>query len=173
MNDDSNDERPSKSARKREIEALQTLADQMTGLSDKELARLGVDQQLRDAINLVRPMRPSGARNRQLKHCVKFMDNDDLTEVRAYLDDRHSQQVSVNREFHEIERWRDRLLSDGDTALEALFDQHPQLDHQHVRQLCRDGMREKETGKPAGAARKLFRYLRESLLGANQKKLNS
>lgn len=169
MIDEHNEEKPSKSARKREIEALQTLADQMAGLSDKELGRLGVDQQLRDAINLVRPMRPSGARNRQLKHCVKFMDSDALDEVRAYLENRHSQQVGVNREFHEIERWRDRLVNDGDKALEELLDRHAHLDRQQLRQLCRDAMREKETGRPAGAGRKLFRHLRETLLGETKK----
>ncbi|MCG6966000.1 MAG: DUF615 domain-containing protein [Chromatiaceae bacterium] len=169
MSDAEIPDKPSKSARKREAEGLQSLADQMTGLSDKELVRLGVDAALRDALALVRPMRPSSARNRQLKHCVRFMDTDmaALDQVRAYLDNRHSQQVSANREFHVIERWRDRLLDEGDSALEALLDERQGLDRQRVRQLYRDAVREKETGKPAGAARKLFRYLRETLLGAN------
>lgn len=160
-------EKPSKSARKREIEAMQFLADQMTTLSDTELQRLGVDELLREAIGLVRSMQPSGARNRQLKHCVKFMDMRALAEVRAYLDDRHSQQVQLNRQFHEIERWRDRLIDEGDTGLKILFDTYGDLDHQRVRQLSRDAAREKETGKPAGAGRRLFRYLREYLPGSN------
>lgn len=167
MNQGNDTERPSKSARKREIEALHVLAGQMAGLSDAELGRLGVDQALRDALALVRPMKASGARNRQLKHCVKFMDGEALGEVRAYLEDRHSQQVSANRAFHAIERWRDRLLGEGDKALEALFDTYPDLDRQRLRQLCRDAVREQESGKPAGAMRRLFRYLRESLPGVN------
>ncbi len=163
MHDEPVPERPSKSARKREIEALQALAEQMVALSDAELGRLGVDQRLRDAIALVRPMRPSGARNRQLKHCVKFMDADGLAEVTAYLHDRRSQSVEANRDFHLIEGWRDRLIGEGDKALEALFDNYPDLDRQRLRQLCRDAVRERETGKPSGAGRRLFRYLRESL----------
>jgi ribosome-associated protein len=167
MHEEMESEKPSKSARKREIQAMQTLADQMAGLSDHELQRLGVNESLREAIDLVRPMRPSGARNRQLKHCVKFMDMSALAEVLAYLDDRHSQQVEVNRRFHEIERWRDRLIAEGDAGLEILFDTYGGLDHQRVRQLCRDASREKETGKPAGAGRRLYRYLREFLPGSN------
>lgn len=169
MSDDDTFEPPSKSARKREVEGLQVLADRMSQLSDKELKRLRVPDQLRDAIALVRPMRPSGARNRQLKHCVKFMDAGELGEVVAYLDDRNSQQVAANRAFHEIERWRDRLLDEGDPALEALFDAHQDLDRQHTRQLYRDALREKDAGKPVGAGRKLFRFLRDSLPGAHQK----
>lgn len=171
MSDANDTGRPSKSARKREIEALQVLAEQMSGLRDSELGRLGVDQRLRDAIALVRPMRPSGARNRQLKHCVKYMDSGALDEVRAYLADRQSRQVSANRAFHAIECWRDRLLSEGDKALEALFDTHQGLDRQRLRQLYRDALREKESGRPVGAGRSLFRYLRESLPVANEQKI--
>ena len=162
-----NDEKPSKSARKREIAALQVLAGQMAALSDGELQRLGVDESLRGAIGQVRSMRPSGARNRQLKHCVKHMDPQTLDEVRAYIDDRHSQLVDANRRLHEIEQWRDRLVEEGDAGLEALFSTYANLDRQQVRQLCRDAARERDTDKPAGAGRKLSRYLRESLGGVN------
>jgi ribosome-associated protein len=163
LNEEKAGERPSKSARKRELEALQALAERMAALSDAELARLHVDKPLRDAVALVRPMRPSSARNRQIRHCVRFMDADDLAEVRAYLDDRQSNKVAVNREFHEIERWRDRLAEQGDGALWALFDAYPQLDRQRIRQLSRDAWREQQTGSPAGAGRKLFRALRAAL----------
>jgi len=160
-------EKPSKSARKREVAALQVLADQMAALSDKELERLGVDEPLREAIEQVRAMRPSGARNRQLKHCVKYMDVEALAEVRAYIEDHHSQRVAANRRFHEIEQWRDRLVQEGDAALEVLLSTHQNIDRQRIRQLCRDASREKETGKPAGAGRKLYRYLREIMETAN------
>ena len=164
MSDESGGDRPSKSARKREFAALQALAEQMAALSDRELERLGVGASLRDAIALVRPMRPSGARNRQLRHCVKFMDDGDLAEVRAYLADRHSARVAHNRAFHEVERWRDRLIAGGDPVLEELFDRYEFLDRQRVRQLCRDAGREREAGKSGPAARRLFRYLRDALI---------
>ena len=167
MREETGSEKPSKSARKREIEAMQHLADQMATLSNTELQRLGVDERLREAIGLVRPMQASGARKRQLKHCVKFMDMQALAEVRAYLDDRRSQQVQLNRQFHEIERWRDRLIDEGDSGLKILFETYGEIDRQRVRQLSRDAAREKETGKPAGAGRRLFRYLREFLPVSN------
>ena len=160
-------ERPSKSARKREIVALQELAEQMVALSDSELQRLGVDESLRLEIRQVRSIRPSGARNRQLKHCVKYLDSQDLSTVRAYLADQHSQRIAANRQLHQIERWRDRLIEEGDSALQLLFDNHEIPDRQHLRRLCRDAIRENESGRPAGAARKLFRYLRDLLGEAN------
>jgi len=173
MSDERANSRPSKSARKRDLEALQELAEQMTLLSDAELQRLEVDERLRSAIDLVRPMRPSGARNRQLRHCTKFMDNAALADVQYYLADRQSRRLAANRELHAIERWRDRLVNEGDKALQSLLENYEALDRQHLRQLCRDAGREKETGKPAGAGRKLFRYLREALPVADEKKINT
>ena len=167
MSEETGAPRPSKSARKREIAAMQALADRMAALSDDELQRLGVDENLRAALELVRPMRPSGARNRQLKYCVRFMDLQALSEVQAYIEDQHSQRVELNRRFDEIERWRDRLIAEGDAGLKVLFDTYEGLDRQHVRRLCRDASREKDSGKPAGAGRRLYRYLREFLPVSN------
>lgn len=163
MTNDQAKERPNKSARKRELDALYRLAEQMLGLGDQELIQLGVDASLRDALDQVRPMRASGARNRQLKHCVRFMDADSLQPVITYLADRQSRRLAANQALHEVEAWRDRLIAGGDEALTALFALHPDLDRQHLRRVCRDAVREREQGKPAGAGRKLFRYLRERL----------
>lgn len=165
MTDDEQSGRPNKSAKKRELEALATLAEQMTGLTDRELKRLGVDADLRAALDLARQMKPSGSRNRQIKHCVKSMDHEQLQPVYLYLNDRKAQQLAVNQVFHELENLRDRLIDGGDDAIQALFEANPNalLERQRLRLLCRDAARERETGKPAGAGRKLFRYLRESL----------
>ena len=162
--------RPNKTAQKREIAALVALAERMLTLTDAELQRLDVEPPLRDALNLVRPMRASGARNRQLKHCVKFMPADDLAQVRAYLDDRQSQRVASNRAFHAAETWRDRLIAGGDEALGALLEDHADSDRQRLRQLMRDAAREAEGGKPAGAGRRLFRFLRDEVLVDNSEK---
>lgn len=151
--------RPSKSAAKREVAELQRLAEQMAGLGDGELARLGVDARLREAIGMVRTMKPSGARQRQIRYCVRLMDPDALAAVRDRLSAGRARHTAVNRRFHAIERWRDRLRQEGDDALTELFSAWPDMDRQRVRQLVRDAVREQESGKPAGAGRKLFRYL--------------
>ncbi len=163
MSDEPDQARPSKSARKRAIAALRSLAAQMTRLSDAELQRLGVNESLRDAIQQARALKPSGARERQLKHCVKFMDSEELSAVRTYIEDQQSRRVAANRRMHEIEQWRDRLIGQGDRALDTLLGTRPDLDRQHLRRLCREAIRERETGNPAGAGRRLFRYLRDVL----------
>lgn len=169
--DEERAERPSKSARKREVLAMQQLADRMTGLSERELERLGVVKALREALAQARGMKASSARNRQLKYCVRLMDPEELDEVQAYLADRQSQQVASNRLLHAAERWRDRLIEEGDAGLDALLEERPDLDRHALRQLQRDAAREHAAGRPAGAGRRLFRALREALALATEQKI--
>jgi len=158
--DDELSGRPNKSQQKRDIAARMALLEKMTELADKELLRLGVEQAAIDEIAKVRAIKPSGARQRQLKYCVKQLRDHDLSQVDLYLNDRRSQQVAYNQAFHRLELWRDRLIDEGDAAVGALLEEWPTLDRQRLRQLVRDARREREQGKPAGAGRKLFRYLR-------------
>jgi len=153
-------ERPNKSAQKRELAARSALVEQATGLSNSELQRLGVSEDAVLEIAKVRAIKPSGARRRQLKYCVKRVSDTDLSAVGTYLNDRHSQQLELNQAFHHLERWRDRLIEEGDALLGGIADEWPHVDRQQLRQLVRDARREAQQGKPVGAKRKLFRYLR-------------
>jgi ribosome-associated protein len=154
-------QRPNKTALKREIAARAELLERATRLNDQELARLGLDEDAIAEIGKVRAIRPSGARKRQLKYCLKQLADEDFDNLRIYLEDRQSQQVEANRTFHRLERWRDRLIAEGDALIGEAAAEWPGLDRQQLRQLIRDARRERDTGKPAGAARKLFRHLRE------------
>ena len=165
MTEQERKERPNKSALKREWQERQAIVEQMAGLARTELVRLGVNDRLRDALHELAEMRSSGARNRQLKYCANLIELEELGSIRAFLADRQSQRVASNQQFPRIERWRDRLIVEGDNALEALLEDFPHLDRQHLRRLCRDAMRERKDGRPVGAGRKLFRYLKEILLG--------
>ena len=68
--------------------------------------------------------------------------------------------MAFNQAFHHLERWRDRLIEEGDAALGDALAEWPGLDRQQLRQLVREARRERDQSKPRGAGRKLFRYLR-------------
>jgi ribosome-associated protein len=160
-------ERPNKTALKRELAARSALLEQATQLSDAELQRLGLAEEDIEEIARVRAIKPSGARNRQLKFCVKTLAEVDLSALETYLNDRHSQQLALNQAFHKLEQWRDRLIEEGDALLGEAVNEWPHLDRQQFRQLVRDAKREQEHGKPAGAKKKLFRHLRDLSENAN------
>ena len=67
------------------------------------------------------------------------------------------------REFHRIESWRNRLLAEGEPALDALVAAAPALDRARLATLLADARYEAAGGGPPQAARALFRYLREAM----------
>jgi ribosome-associated protein len=65
------------------------------------------------------------------------------------------------REHHIVERWRDRLIAEGNEALTELLDEQPHADRQLLRQLLRNAQKEAEADKPPRSSRLLYRYLKE------------
>ena len=63
--------------------------------------------------------------------------------------------------LHHVERWRERLLEEGDEALAEFIAAHPHADRQQLRQLVRNALAERKAGKPPHAYRELFRVMRE------------
>ncbi len=60
---------------------------------------------------------------------------------------RHS---TVNARLHRLEQWRERLITEGDSALNELMSQFHELDRQKLRQLIRTANKERELNKPPG-----------------------
>ena len=154
-------ERPSKSQRKRDAHALQDLAEALVELADSELARIPMPDALREAVLDAKRMTARGALARQRQYLGRLMRDIDPEPIREALEAVHARGHAHVAHFHRLERWRDRLLDEGDVALETLMSEHPQVDAQQVRSLVREAARERKAGKPPQAARALFRYLRD------------
>jgi ribosome-associated protein len=153
--------RPNKTRRKRELAELQSLVMEIIKLGEGERDKLNLDSKFLEGVALAAKMKPSSGRNRQIKYLVKLLQKQDLEQVRQWFDNRDSKHSEENRRFHALEQWRDRLVEEGDAALGEFLQRYPRADRQQVRSLMRSASREKATGKPAGAGRKLFRLLRE------------
>jgi ribosome-associated protein len=156
---------PSKSEKKRAAQDRQSLIARILELAPSEWQRLGFDESARKAMLEGKRIKASGARNRQIKYLARILDDAPLQAGATFLDNRHSQQLEANRVFHALERWRDRLVAEGTDAMGALLDEYPDIDRQQLRQLILGARHEHDTGKPAGAGKKLFRFLREQTLG--------
>jgi len=77
---------PSKTHRKREVHALQTLGIQLVALSIAQLARLDLPETLHEAVLAAQRMRSHGARTRQMQYIGKLMrqlDPSVLSHIRA------------------------------------------------------------------------------------------
>ena len=160
--EDEEDLGPSKSAIKRQMTALQKVGEELVALSDRELEKIPLDSEpLRLAILETRRIRSNNARRRQLQYIGKLMRKVDAQPIEDALNALHQQRQGKTDAFHELEKLRDELLSEGLSAVEQVIQRFPGADRQHLRQLLRQQQREQSQAKPPAASRKLFKYLRE------------
>ncbi|WP_456404619.1 ribosome biogenesis factor YjgA [Thiolapillus sp.] len=154
--------RPNKTQLKRELAQLQQLVVEIIGLGDGDRAKLDLDDKFLEGVKRASAMKASSGRNREIKYLTKLLQKQNLEQIRSWFETRNSRHSEENRHFHALEKWRDRLVDQGDTALQQYLEHHPHTDRQQIRALIRSAIKEKNTGKPAGAGRKLFRWLREN-----------
>ena len=159
------EERPSKGARKRASQDLQELGEQLIDLPDPLFESLPLPENLRDAILAARRIASHGAQLRQRQYIGKLMRKIDTEEIRAALEAHRQKENAATRQFKRIEQWRERLLRDP-AALDDLLAEHPRADAQRVNKLVAMAGEEARHGSPPRAARELFHYLRE-ILGAS------
>ena len=163
MHDDDEEELgPSKSAVKREMTALQKVGEQLVGLSERELARMPIDDEnLAEAIALARRIKSNSGRRRQLQYIGKLMRGIDASAITAALDELHQQGQVEAKAFQELEALRENILGGDAGAIETLVRDYPHADRQQLRQLQRQHQKEQSASKPPVASRKLFKYLRQ------------
>ena len=153
--------KPSKTRRKRDVEALQDLGSELLEFSEDELQQLDLPEKLLDALLETRKIHAYGARRRQLQYIGKLMRDTDPAPIRAAIAAREHQQETHTRVFHLLEELRDALVLQGDAALDRVLEHFPLADRQHLRKLARQARREHDEHQPPKASRRLFRYLRE------------
>ena len=151
---------PSKSQVKRELHALQALAERMTAMPQSEVELLGLSEATRAAMDETARVKDQRARRRHFKRIAKLLAKEDMEAVHALVDEKASRAREAAARHHWVERWRERLIEEGDDALGEFLDLCPRADRQRLRQLMRAARRDREKGRP-DAPRKLFRFLRE------------
>lgn len=163
MNDDmplDDSSRPSKSQRKRDSDALQSLGKELIALTKERLAKISMSETLRDAVREAQRLTSNEARRRQLQYIGKLMRSEDPVPIRNALDELSGLSNAANERMHRVERLRLQLLDHEADALTIITSAHPHADLQHLRQLRRNAIKEKELDKPPRAFREIFQFLK-------------
>ena len=160
MSETEQPERKSKSQIKREMHALQDLGRELTRLPDKLFQQLPMTDGLREAIVAARHFKREALR-RQLQHIGSIMRYEDVDAIQDSLNTLQRPQRAAVQAFHEVEQWRDALITGDTEILDELCGRYQQLDRQHVMQLVRNAGNERVQNKPPRSARNLFKYLSE------------
>lgn len=171
--DEDGPERPSKSARKRAAHAAQDLGEELIRLRDAELDALGLPEALSEAIRAARRIKSRAAGARQRQYIGKLMREIDLEPIRATLASRSERDAIETQLFKRAEGWRERLIAEGEAALDELARMRPGLDRAEWSRRVAATRRERgaaeraapqRPGSSGPAGRELFRALR-ALLG--------
>lgn len=151
--------RTNKTQVKRDVAELADMVKFMVEVSAKDLAKIPVDDELLTAIKAAKEMKMA-ALKRQLQYLTKLMRLRDTGEIKRAIDAILHARQSAGRAFKQLERWRERLLSDGNTALTEFCDEYSGADVQRLRQLIRHAQKERSQEKPPRYYRELFQEIK-------------
>lgn len=159
---DDSPQRPSKSQRKREMQALQELGERIIALPEGQRDRLPLSEDMLAAVEETTRIRSHEGRRRHMQYVGKLMRREDLDGIQATFDAIDREALRRDHAFHRLERWRDQLIDGDSDDLEAFIAEYPDVDRQTLRQLIRNARSERQRDKPPTSARKLFKLIRDT-----------
>ncbi|NRA60050.1 MAG: DUF615 domain-containing protein [Psychrobium sp.] len=152
----------SRSELKRQADDYHTLGRIIMDLSDNMRKKIPMTEDLRAAVNLANRIRHTkeGFR-RQMQWVAKVLRNSDVEEIRYALDQFKKRDKRLAVEQAKIDRVRDKIVKEGDSAINDFVAQFPEADRQKLRLLARQVNKEAKAEKPAKAAKELSKYIKE------------
>lgn len=131
------------------------IARELMQWKDAALAKLPIEHELRDEIETARAVTSPIARRRAERALAGYLRGVDLDELEAYMINVEAKGNAEPRLFQAAEKWRARLIEEGSKAAEEF----PGGYVDPLPLLIQNARRERDTGKPPGAARALFRHV--------------
>lgn len=159
MPDETEGERPSKTQRKREMHELFDLGKELVELSVAQLETLPLEERLHEEILICKGITKHGARKRQLKLISKLLRNADIEGIREGVEGFAAPKRQAVADFHRIERWRDRLIEEGEAVATEFIDRYPEVDRQMLHQLLRTIGQSSASTRGKRAKRELFQLI--------------
>jgi len=131
------------------------LANALMKLPVSALGKLGLDEDLRASVDRARAVTAHVARRRAERTLAGDLRRIDLVALDARLAQVQKTGAAEPQQFHLAEQWRARMIEEG-LAAAAEF---PGGVTEPLPQLIASAQRERDTGRPPGAARALFRHV--------------
>lgn len=152
----------SKTQKKKQMDALQDLGAELTRLSADTLKKIGLPEDLLQAVLAHKKITSNSALKRQVQYIGRLMRETDPAPIEAYLAKIKGDNTAHNAYMQRLEMLRERLI-EHDDALTELVAKYPAIDVGSLRTLIRNARKEKEQTKPPKAYRALFQQLRAEI----------
>ena len=153
------DEWVSKTQMKKQMNDLQALGMELTKLSSDTLKKIGLDEELFEAIATYKKITSNSALKRQAQFIGRLMRDTDPAPIEAYLAKLRGDNAAHNAFLQRVEQARIRLLAD-DGAITQFMADFPQADAGKLRTLIRNTKKEQEQNKPPKNFRALFQEIK-------------
>ena len=140
--------------RKKLLEAVVALPPELN-------SNLDIDRNLSEGLEQLKQMRNSGARQRLLRRLSRRTEDDDWVTLENLVASAKQVDDREKRKEKKLVAWRDRLVSEGDSALDPACVRFPNADRQQLRQLVLRARRNPGSPESKGSSRRLLRVLRE------------
>lgn len=157
----------SKTRQKEAMHELQELGGELVNLSRDQLKRIDLPEDLHAAILDWQRFTKHEAKRRQLQYIGKIMRGLDPEPIRAGLALLRGESAAETARLHRLERLREKLLEDEKT-LHEIAAAWPTADMTQLRQLRRNAIKEKESGRPPKNYRAIFQILKALEAGEAQ-----
>lgn len=155
----------SKSQRKKEMQELRLLGEKLVQLNNDQLIPLS-SVAITKAVHECRKITKGNARKRQIQYIAKLLRNVQIDDIKKLIDRYDASSKTHARQFHQLEKWREQLITGDFSALDELAAAYPELDRQHLKQLTRKATQEQRklidepNAVPPIHYRRLFQYLK-------------
>lgn len=157
------DVRRSHRQHKAQVDAYARLAKDLVELSPSKRSTLGLEPELAADLDACGRLR-KGPRIREQRRIATRLRQFDARDLRDRVDALGRVDRARVEQEKALEAWRERLLDEGDTALDAFLQAHPGPDprelRQQLRQMVRAASKDRTKGKGIAAYRKILRELR-------------
>jgi ribosome-associated protein len=102
----------SKSEKKRRAKGIEQLVYELASLPDRVIGTLPCNQEIQEEIRSAKNLK-GGAKKRQLKYATKLLRDKPVEELYDFLAQKKGSLLKKNREFHELEHFRDNLINEA------------------------------------------------------------
>ena len=115
------DSQLSRSEKKRRAKSIEQLANELASLTDNEIISLPCEQKIQEEIRSAKNLK-GGAKKRQLKYATKLLRDKPVEELYDFLAQKKGSILKKNREFHELENFRNLLINEAVQLYEDVMD---------------------------------------------------
>lgn len=140
---------------------LQKLGERLTRESPAVIGRMPLSEEMLAALEEAKRIKSHIALRRHYRRLGKLLQREALDDIQRVIDEVDNRHQAGVARFHQLERWRERLIEGGSDDFGAFCAEFAQADRQRLRQLIQAVQRERAREQPPAAYRKLFKYLRE------------